>query len=279
MDKAVFLGLNALGDFLCTTPTLRAFRRQHPRTKIIYLAQSAGFTRVLEHNPDIDLVIYSDRLFVQGLPDQLTTWLRSMPLDLRAPATFYHLDLKFVCKSQDDFKQHMSQAFAKMVGVQIESTRPTVVLTESDRRGARVFTDRPYVVFSMHSVSNPERADGKGRKKDWPTERWQEVAKRIAALGEYEILTIGAESESPYPVSKARVLYGLPIRVVAALLEGAACVVTLENGIAHLSSAVDARSVVIYSDMMPLEWASYAETPRSRVLFRRPVRYDLRSSV
>ena len=65
-------------------------------------------------------------------------------------------------------------------------------------------------------------------------------------------------------------LYGLPIKVVAALLEKAACVVTLESGIGHLAYAVDARTVVIYSDMMPREWAQPADLSRFRILYGDP---------
>ena len=59
-------------------------------------------------------------------------------------------------------------------------------------------------------------------------------------------------------------LYGLPIKVVAALLEKAACVVTLESGIGHLAYAVGARTVVIYSNMMPREWAQPADLGKVR---------------
>jgi len=271
VEKAIFLTLSALGDILCTTPVLRAFRKQHPHTKIFYIAQSAGFTRVLDHNPDIDLTIYSDRLFINGMPDQLTDWLRSLPIDLRQAATLYRLDLKFACTSEEAFRKHMSYSFARLVGVELDSVRPVVVLTESDRRGAAVFTDRPYVVFSMHSVTNPERHDGRGRKKNWPVENWEKLATLIAKQTGHDIFAVGAENEPPLPLPYVHRLYGLPIRVVAALLERSACVVTLENGIAHLSAAVDAPMVEIYANMMPLEWAYPAEATRCQVLYGDPL--------
>lgn len=270
MEKAIFLTLCALGDILCTTPVISAFRKLHPHTKIIYIAQSAGFTRVLEHNPDIDLTIYSDRLFINGIPDQVTPWLRTLPIDLRESATLYRLDLKFACTSEEAFRKHMSHSFAHLVGVEIDSVRPRLVLTESDRRSAAVFIERPYVVFSMHSVTNPERTDGRGKKKDWPEENWQELAARIAGKNNLDIFAVGAENDTPILVPHVRRLYGLPIRTVAALLERASCVVTLENGIAHLSAAVDAPMVEIYSNMMPLEWAYPAEATRCQVLYGDP---------
>lgn len=271
MEKAIFLTLSALGDILCTTPVLRAFRKQHPQTKIFYIAQSAGFTRVLDNNPDIDLTIYSDRLFINGMPDEVNTWLRTLPIDLRTAATLYRLDLKYACTSEEAFRKHMSYSFARLVGVELDSVRPLVFLTENDRRSAAVFIERPYVVFSMHSVTNPERPDGRGRKKDWPVENWKELATRIAGRNGFDIFAVGAESETPLPVPYVHRLYGLPIRVAAALLERAACVVTLENGIAHLAAAVDAPIVEIYSNMMPFEWAYPAEATRCQVLYGDPL--------
>ena len=83
VNKAVFLGVNALGDTLCTTPVIRAFRRANPGTAIVYLTQAAPFTRILDGNPDIDLLIYSERLYFNGIPDQTNAWLSLLPLDLR----------------------------------------------------------------------------------------------------------------------------------------------------------------------------------------------------
>ena len=56
---AIFVGFNALGDTLCTTPVIRAYRRRYPRARISYIVQGAPYTRVLDANPDIDLVLYS----------------------------------------------------------------------------------------------------------------------------------------------------------------------------------------------------------------------------
>lgn len=274
MKKAVFLGLNALGDTLCTTPAIRAFRLLNPDTAIIYVTQAANFCRVLDHNPDIDLVLYNERMYFHGIPEKTNEWLCTLPIDLREGAMLYRLDLRHVCTSPDVFRQHISKAFARIVGVETQSVRPVLHLTELERRAARVFASRPYVVFSLHSVSNPERPDGKGRKKDWPAERWQELARRLHAEGEFDILLVGAERDPWIEIPHARRLYGLPIRIVAALVEQAACLVTVENGLGHLGAALDAPMAVIYSDMMPVEWAGPAEASNCQILYGDPLDLD-----
>ena len=47
-------------------------------------------------------------------------------------------------------------------------------------------------------------------------------------------------------------------------------VVTLENGLGHLSHAVDAPMVMIYSNIVPLGWANPVEARRCEVLYGDP---------
>jgi ADP-heptose:LPS heptosyltransferase len=271
--RAVFLGLNALGDTLCTTPAIRAFRRKYPDATIVYVTQSAPFCRVLDNNPDIDLLLYSERLYFNGLPEpeQMVPWLHTLPIDLRESASLYRLDLRLACHTMEAFQSHISETFARLIEVELESTRPLLFLDEHDRRGARVFGRRPYVVLSPHSVSNPERADGRGKRKDWPMENWNELARRVHATGEFDIYLIGSERDTCIDINHARRLHGLSIRTIAALLEQAACVFTVENGIAHLCAAVNAPTVELFSNLMPLAWAKPADGSRTRILYGDPL--------
>jgi ADP-heptose:LPS heptosyltransferase len=233
--------------------------------------QSAPFCRVLDGNPDIDLLIYNEQLYFRGIPEETADWIRTLPIDLTGGAMLYRLDLKLACKTSDAFRQHISYRFAELVQVPIDSPRPLVFLNEIERRAASLLSPKPLVVFSMNSVSNPEREDKRGRKKDWPVERWAELAQRILSAGELDVAIIGSERDARVAIPGARLLYGLPIKIVAALLERAACVVTLESGIGHLASAVDATTVVIYSNMMPPEWASPHDLSRYRILYGDPL--------
>lgn len=278
MQKAIFLGLNALGDTLCTTPAVHAFRRLHPETTIVYVTQAAPFCHVLDDNPDIDLLIYSEQMYHSGIPEQTAEWVRTLPVNLSGGANLYRLDLRFVCSTHEAFQQHISYRFAELIGVKIDSPKLFVRLNECHRRAASVLLPRPYVVFSMRSVSNPERDDGRGRKKDWPMERWVELAARIRQASDFEVAVVGSERDERVSIPGAHMLYGLPIKVVAALLEQAACVVTLENGIGHLCAAVGARTVEIYSNMMPREWALPADISRFRILYGDPFEISTRQA-
>lgn len=275
MKKAIFIGVNALGDTLCTTPVLRAFRKGNPETSIIYVVQNATFCRVLDDNPDIDLLLYSDALLIQGTVPVQHGWLHSLPLDLRETATVFHFDMQHVCSKPESFQEHISMGFSKILNIPIESTRPVVVITPAEQRIARTFVRKPYVVFSIHSVANPRREDGNGFAKEWPHERWLQLAEMIHASGDFDIIAIGSERDTQIQSPSLRTLYGLPIKIVAAILKQACCVVSLENGIAHLCVAVDAPMVEIYSNIVPLAWACPGEASCCEILYDDPQRISV----
>ncbi len=269
-DRAIFIGFNALGDTLCTTPAIRAYRKMHPDAHITYVVQNATFTRILENNPHIDLLIYSDFMYVNGMTKYSQEWLYSLPLDFTVPSTLYYFDINQVCTTKEAFQEHISTGFSRLLNIPIESIRPEVVITKQEYSRAMSIATRPYVVISMHSNANPMREDEKGGSKEWPLENWQTLCEYIRSSMGCEIISIGSEFDPQIksPLWKNR--YGLPINIVAALLQKAQCVITLENGIGHLTHAVDATTVMLYSDIVPLGWANPAEASRCSVLYGDP---------
>ena len=102
-------------------------------------------------------------------------------------------------------------------------------------------------------------------------ERWLQLSEQIKSWGDFDIIAIGSEKDARITHPNIRNLYGLPVKITAALLEKALCVVTLENGIAHLCAGINAPMVVIYSDIVPLEWACPETSSRCKVLYGDPL--------
>jgi ADP-heptose:LPS heptosyltransferase len=271
MKKALFVSYNAMGDTLCTTPALRAFRRNNPDTFIVYVAQNSTFSRVLEGNPDIDLLLFSEILYAnRGVQNLGMDWLRMLPLDLEEPASVHHFDLQRAVTKPEHLESHIAMNFARMLGVTLDSTRPTVVVTEAERQAIRPFVRRPYVIFCMNSVTNPPRNSGNGRVKDWPADRWFSLASWLQTEAKLDVIAIGNENEPQYQTPLLRNLFGFPVKLTAALIEGAACLVALENGIVHLAAGLDAPAVVIYCNAFPRGWAEHQGLSRTRVLYGDP---------
>jgi ADP-heptose:LPS heptosyltransferase len=270
--RAIFVGFNALGDTLCTTPAVRAYRRLHPDAHISYIAQSAPFTRVLDANPDIDLLLYSEHLSRYGLTRFSMEWLYQQPLDFSEPATMYLFDMNQVCTTKEAFEEHIAIGLSKLVQIPIDSRRPVVHVTNDERITAGKIASGRYAVVSMHSNSNPKRTDGQGRVKDWPAERFEAVCRHLRSRGIDDIVAVGSEFDERRSSPMWRDLYGLPIKIVAALLQDASLVVTLENGLGHLAHAVDAPAVMIYSNVVPIGWAYPVEASCCEVLYDDPSR-------
>lgn len=267
---AIFVGFNALGDTLCTTPVIHAYRRQHPDARITYIVQSAPYTRVLDGNPDIDLVLYSESLTRNGLRRVSVDWVREQPVDLSQGAAMVVFDMNHVCTSWDAFQSHIATGFSRLARIPIDGVRPIVHVSAHERAAAAGLVRRPYAVLSMHSNANPPRVGGGGRAKDWPAERFAALCAHLRERGIVDIVAIASEFDDRRTDPQWRSLHGLPIKVVAALLQDAALVVTLENGIGHLAHAVDAPMVMIYSDIVPLGWANPVEATRCEVLYGDP---------
>ena len=271
--RAIFVGFNALGDTLCTTPAVRAYRRRHPGAHISYIAQSAPFTRVLDANPDIDLLLYSEHLSRYGLTRFSMEWVYQQPMDFSEPATIYLFDMNQVCTTKEAFEEHIAVGLAKLVKISIDSVRPVVHVTSDERVAADKIASGRYAVLSMHSNSNPQRTDGqRGGVKDWPAERFEAVCRHLRSRGIDDIVAVGSEFDERRSSPMWRNLYGLPVKIVAALLQNASLVVTLENGIGHLAHAVNAPTVMIYSNIVPIGWAYPAEATRCEVLYDDPAR-------
>jgi ADP-heptose:LPS heptosyltransferase len=268
--RAIFVGFNALGDTLCTTPTIRAYRRMHPSAHITYIAQSAAFTRVLDGNPDIDVLLYSEFLSRYGMSRFSIEWLYQQPLDFSRVATLYHFDMNQVCTTKEVFEEHIAKGLSNLLKIPIDSVRPVVHLSSQERALAAELAKPPYAVFSMHSNANPPRINGGGRVKDWPLERFEAVCRSLRHHGIQNVIAVGSEFDERRSSPLWRNLYGLPIKVVAALLQNAALVVTLENGIGHLAHGVNAPMVMIYSNIVPLGWANPIEATCCEVLYGDP---------
>jgi len=271
MTQILFYSVDNLGDLLSTTPTVRALRRLHPDAFLAYIAHDAGYSRILDGNPDIDRVLYRSDLarHVGRAVDE--EWLSRLPLPPARSRLLHRFDMQAMHGADPDvFRDHISLAFARHHGVRLESVRPLVAISGDERARAASIVHRPYIVFGMYTSTPVPGADGRLVMKDWIFDRWLRLAREISAWNRFDVIALGATGDPRVRSRYFQSLYGLPIKIVAALLEGAASVVTVESGLAHLAHAVDAPMVLIFSKFVPYAWAYPREATRCRAIYDDP---------
>jgi heptosyltransferase-2 len=100
--------------------------------------------------------------------------------------------------------------------------------------------------------------------KNWPLERWVEVARSI--LSSYEnrrVLLIGGEADTErisrlqaiLPNERVRSAQHLPLVDLAARLRSCALFIGHDSGISHLAAAVGTPSLLLFGPTDPAIWA------------------------
>jgi ADP-heptose:LPS heptosyltransferase len=272
MDAPIlFYSVDNVGDLLCTTPTVRAFRRQCPDAFLAYVTHNAEYCRLLDGNPDLDLVLHREDLSIHGDGIVDEGWLRRLPLPANEAPRLCRFDVQAIHRADPTvFRDHISWAFARRHGVSLDSVRPTLVLSSEERERAAKLVRRPYIVVGMHTKTPVRGGDGELTRKDWVFERWLDLAQRIDARGQFDIVAVGSAGDLQVQSRYFRNLYGLPIKLVAAVLEQAACVVTVEGGLSHICHALDAPMVLIFSKFVSYPWAYPREATRCRAIYDDP---------
>jgi ADP-heptose:LPS heptosyltransferase len=102
-----------------------------------------------------------------------------------------------------------------------------------------------------------------GERKEWPAERWVELARRLRGRGLRVALTgAGADVERSRRLAEAIgegcvVLAGrTTLGQTAAALRGSAVVVSVNTGVMHLAAAVGARVVALNGPVPTLRWGA-----------------------
>lgn len=122
------------------------------------------------------------------------------------------------------------------------------------------------------TVIHPGASSGARR---WPADRWAAVAR--SAFERRPVVITGSDREVPV-ARRIASLAGLPgdsvaagrtdLFSLAALVAGAACVVSGDTGVAHLAVAYGTPSVVLFGPISPALWGPPDGRPQHRVLYK-----------
>ncbi|MEU7815605.1 glycosyltransferase family 9 protein [Pseudonocardia sp. NPDC049154] len=263
MAAPVLLALRALnlGDLLTVVPALRALRRHHPEHRIVLA--TAG---VLE--PLAALIGAVDEVLPTPAPDALAFRGEvdvAVNLHGAGPQSHRALDALHPRRRIGPGRPELGWPGppAEELDTLHERVRWCAMLAHhgipadpEDLRlpapaGTAPGPARPVVI-------HPGAAFG---AKCWPADRFAALARRLAPLG--PVVVTGGPQERPLAervaaaadLSDDRVLAGrTSIAELAALVAGAALVVSGDTGIAHLAAAFGRPSVVLFGPVGPERW-------------------------
>ena len=284
--KILLIQLRRLGDLILTTPAIAALRQHLPDAQVT-LAVSREARPLLPAIAGLQAALLTRR----GLRD-LSTWVqirrarfdcvvdftrndRSAWLTLLsgAPrrivsdrlrtksnrrARFYN---EFVdCAMKNMHTIDYGLALLQPLGISVAATDPVLDLPVTARQHAlriveEQIHDRPFAIFHPGSAR---------REKFWEPERWREVIQFAAGeLGLFPVLSGGANNlerrhlaavRENLPAAILDLSGKLDLLVLAALLEKARLLVTVDSAPMHLASAAGTPQVILFGPTNPFHW-------------------------
>lgn len=282
-----------IGDFILSTPALRALREHFPEAYIALVVRPY-FAPAALHNRYVDQVIVtyerlSDLSFSkikqflgeirQGfdLTVMLNTVSHSLTSDWVAHLSrarwvlgpehlpfggttrnfFYNLIAPY-----PDVKRHQSLRNLEILAyldIRTDDPREHVTLTAEEKAWANVFLEQNGREERRPLIALQAGAAKAGNR--WPVEHFAETANRLAAdFGAQFVLTWGpkeaALGETLRGMIHAPVLFGglLDLRKTAALFQCADLVLCNDTGVMHLAAGVGAPLVAVFGPTDPAEW-------------------------
>lgn len=255
----------AVGDFILTLPALRLLRESLPGNQvevlgypgISTLAVAAGLadrTRALEHGG-------MARLFARGaaIEPELAAYLAS-----------FNLVLSYLYDPDGIFRDNLARAGVKTLiecphQVQSGQGHAAVQLARPLERLALFLEEdwrRPFfprrvpqggeAVIALHPGSGSER-------KNWPLERWLEVANGLRAGGCRVVFVTGEAEEARgqlAPIAAGwEIWHQRPLPELAGLLGGCTGFLGHDSGMSHLAAACGLPCLLLFGPTDPAVWA------------------------
>lgn len=141
--------------------------------------------------------------------------------------------------------QHYAYGFANQLGVSIDSPVPDV---DFDNWLHQESLNKPDHILVFPESTSCSSKSGKKANKMLPWQTWVEFSQRI----DRKVIFVTPKEIKDAP-KELDFVHNMPISTVARMIKNAYKVVTVDNGIGHLSSAVGANCYLI-GGCVPIPW-------------------------
>ena len=306
--RILFLRPDHVGDVLLTRPAVAGLRRALPRARLAYAAPAAS-AAVAERCPDLDETLTVRFPSVARGESHDGVWRETVHAEASRLAGSY--DVALVVRPDDPWSGELAAAAAIPVrlGFDMPRTRPYLTgalpvprdqhvaldgfeladaLLARLRVGAR--TSRILDPRFVPSLADEEEASGVlagvgverapivlhpgsgWPLKNWPAERWRQVAVELARTFVTRPLIAGTAAERPLVSDVASrtpavdIAGRLSLGALAAVHRRARLVVTTDSGALHLAAAMGTPVVALFGPGDPVLFAPLAPADRVRVV-------------
>ncbi|MDH4068815.1 MAG: glycosyltransferase family 9 protein [Ignavibacteria bacterium] len=283
-----------IGDVVLTTPAIRSVRTTFPDAFIAYLGDRSAVS-LLEGNPCLNEIIPFDysrpSVFEQtrislvlrrrrfdlaidlfGNPrSALLTWLSGARVrvgpERRGRGRFYTVQVADDGRPKTPIQFH--DQYLRAAGVTPSSDQTELFLTEDERRDARIYLqwlDHETSPLDMKKPIIGLHPGGTWPAKQWLPGRFAELAELIRAkMGAQVVLTIGPNDEEAArsvlvaTAADVKLLRGLPLRQLAAVVSHFRAFVTNDCGPMHIAAALGVPTIGLFGPGEENIWFPYPE--------------------
>jgi Glycosyltransferase family 9 (heptosyltransferase) len=243
MKRALFVSKNLIGDALNIAPAWRAWWDLHRESRC-----------------EIDLVTHADHVAplysAMGVPANVITNLSQQDAVHRHSYDFvFHLDVSKAFEIGIRQRLHVTQAYAKMIGVKACGMKPVCLLDQVAYRGDDV--EDGCILISPFSESCASRS-GKAPNKMLPFATWAPVIDYMQTF-ERTLYVLGSRKDAPiaeFGLRSSQFLLGTHslMEIARIMRDRAALLVTVDNGMSHLAASQDLPTLLFYPACLPMSW-------------------------
>jgi hypothetical protein len=251
MPRACFKSHNLIGDGLYCQPALEEWVKDHP-----------GWDIDLWTLNDYVTCIYSR----MGIPNLRVVFEPEGQYDFE-----FNFDVSVAFKMSDQFKCHVSQSYAKMLGYEIKPRRVKFQVSDKDDH------EKGLILLSMFSASCASRKGGPPNKMlSWA--HWKQIMDLVRQYGPIASLG-GPDDQAQLPLSEDERYHGLPLEYVARMMRDAKVLITVDNGMSHLAATQAAPTIEFYPVALGLHYIVPPGNPNLIVKHMDPTQITVADSV
>lgn len=227
--RALFKSINLLGDAMYIQPALEQWASEHEDWEIDLLTLNNYVT---------------DAYLRFGIPNLRVVFEPEGQYDFE-----FVFDVNTAFKISDEHKVHVSTAYGRMLGYNIQPRRVKFIPSDADDHKKNL------VLFSMFSNSCACREEPpKPPNKMIGWNHWYPVVGLVRQLGG-EFGLLGAKEEKPgLPFSDDEYYTGISMEKVARLLRDARLFLTIDNGMSHIAASQGTPTILFYPKCLGIHY-------------------------